>query len=94
LSLSLGKVMCGLTTLRSADAMNRENFPAFLYLQRAIIIDLNPRPMESTAPQLGLLAKLSILSKQKVGFLTTLVSVRNDMKPPCCKQMGFDQVIQ
>jgi len=54
------------------------------------VIDLTETEgIDSTS--LGLLAKLSILSKQKVGFLPTLVSNHDDMNR-LLQSMGFDQV--
>mgnify|MGYP002019061313 FL=1 len=57
---------------------------------KAIVIDLTETEcIDSTS--LGLLAKLSILSRQKVGFLPTLVSNHEDMNR-LLQSMGFDQV--
>jgi len=56
----------------------------------SIVIDLTETEcIDSTS--LGLLAKLSILSRQKVGFLPTLVSNHDDMNR-LLQSMGFDQV--
>lgn len=56
----------------------------------AIIIDLTEsRSIDSTT--LGLLAKLSILSRQKVGMLPTLVTTHEDITR-LLQSMGFDQV--
>jgi anti-anti-sigma factor len=56
----------------------------------AIVIDLTEtRSIDSTT--LGLLAKLSILSRQKVGFLPTLVTTHEDITR-LLQSMGFDQV--
>jgi anti-anti-sigma factor len=56
----------------------------------AIVIDLTEtNSIDSTT--LGLLAKLSILSRQKVGLLPTLVTVHPDITR-LLHSMGFDQV--
>lgn len=56
----------------------------------SIVIDLTEsRSIDSTT--LGLLAKLSILSRQKVGMLPTLVTTHPDITR-LLQSMGFDQV--
>jgi len=56
----------------------------------SIVIDLTEsRSIDSTT--LGLLAKLSILSRQKVGMLPTLVTTHDDITR-LLQSMGFDQV--
>jgi anti-anti-sigma factor len=56
----------------------------------AIVIDLTEtRSIDSTT--LGLLAKLSILSRQKVGLLPTVVTTHPDITR-LLQSMGFDQV--
>lgn len=56
----------------------------------SIVIDLiDTRSIDSTT--LGLLAKLSILSRQKVGLLPTLVTSNPDITR-LLHSMGFDQV--
>ncbi|TBU97238.1 anti-sigma factor antagonist RssC [Stutzerimonas kirkiae] len=56
----------------------------------SIVIDLTEsRSVDSTT--LGMLAKLSILSRQKVGLLPTLVTVHPDITR-LLHSMGFDQV--
>jgi hypothetical protein len=54
------------------------------------VIDLTEtRSIDSTT--LGLLAKLSILSRQKVGLLPTVVTTHEDITR-LLQSMGFDQV--
>ncbi len=56
----------------------------------AIVIDLTEaRSIDSTT--LGLLAKLSILSRQKIGLLPTVVTTNEDITR-LLQSMGFDQV--
>ena len=56
----------------------------------AIVIDLTEtRSIDSTT--LGLLAKLSILSRQKIGLLPTVVTTHDDITR-LLQSMGFDQV--
>jgi len=56
----------------------------------AIVIDLTEsRSIDSTT--LGLLAKLSILSRQRIGLLPTLVTIHPDITR-LLQSMGFDQV--
>ena len=56
----------------------------------AIVIDLTEtRSIDSTT--LGLLAKLSILSRQKTGLLPTVVTTHEDITR-LLESMGFDQV--
>jgi anti-anti-sigma factor len=56
----------------------------------SIVIDLiETRSIDSTT--LGLLAKLSILSRQRIGLLPTLVTVHPDITR-LLHSMGFDQV--
>lgn len=57
---------------------------------RSIVIDLTETDnIDSTS--LGLLAKLSILSTERVGLLPTLVSPREDMLR-LLQSMGFEQI--
>lgn len=57
---------------------------------RSIVIDLSETDnIDSTS--LGLLAKLSILSTERVGLLPTLVSPREDMLR-LLQSMGFEQI--
>ncbi|MFO7703727.1 MAG: STAS domain-containing protein [Halopseudomonas sp.] len=77
-----------LTLCAALDAYIEKIFSVLSF--NAIIIDLTETAgIDSTS--LGLLAKLSILSKQKVGFLPTLVSNQEDMNR-LLQSMGFDQV--
>ena len=77
-----------LTLCAALDAYIEKIFSVLTF--NAIIIDLTEADgIDSTS--LGLLAKLSILSKQKVGFLPTLVSDQDDMNR-LLQSMGFDQV--
>ena len=56
----------------------------------AIVIDLTEtNSIDSTT--LGLLAKLSILSRQKIGLLPTVVTTHDDITR-LLQSMGFDQV--
>lgn len=77
-----------LTLCAALDAYIEKIFSALTF--ESIIIDLTETEgIDSTS--LGLLAKLSILSKQKVGLLPTLVSDHEDMNR-LLYSMGFDQV--
>lgn len=77
-----------LTLCAALDAYIEKIFSVLTF--NAIIIDLTETDgIDSTS--LGLLAKLSILSKKKVGFLPTLVSNQEDMNR-LLLSMGFDQV--
>ncbi|WP_339846070.1 anti-sigma factor antagonist RssC [uncultured Halopseudomonas sp.] len=77
-----------LTLCAALDAYIEKIFSVLTF--DAIIIDLTETDgIDSTS--LGLLAKLSILSRQKVGFLPTLVSTQDDMNR-LLQSMGFDQV--
>ncbi|WP_028614880.1 anti-sigma factor antagonist RssC [Halopseudomonas pelagia] len=77
-----------LTLCAALDAYIEKIFSVLSF--NAIIIDLTETDgIDSTS--LGLLAKLSILSRQKVGFLPTLVSNQDDMNR-LLQSMGFDQV--
>lgn len=77
-----------LTLCAALDAYIEKIFSVLTF--NAIIIDLTETDgIDSTS--LGLLAKLSILSKQKVGLLPTLVSNQEDMNR-LLQSMGFDQV--
>lgn len=77
-----------LTLCAALDAYIEKIFSALTF--QSIIIDLTETEgIDSTS--LGLLAKLSILSKQKVGLLPTLVSHHEDMNR-LLYSMGFDQV--
>lgn len=77
-----------LTLCAALDAYIEKIFSVLTF--NAIIIDLTETDgIDSTS--LGLLAKLSILSRQKVGFLPTLVSTQDDMNR-LLQSMGFDQV--
>lgn len=77
-----------LTLCAALDAYIERIFSALAF--RAIIIDLTEtEAIDSTS--LGLLAKLSLLSQKKVGFLPTLVSDNEDMNR-LLLSMGFDQV--
>ncbi|WP_150277483.1 anti-sigma factor antagonist RssC [Halopseudomonas salina] len=77
-----------LTLCAALDAYIEKIFSVLTF--NAIIIDLTETDgIDSTS--LGLLAKLSILSREKVGFLPTLVSTQDDMNR-LLQSMGFDQV--
>ena len=77
-----------LTLCAALDAYIEKIFSVLTF--KAIVIDLTETEcIDSTS--LGLLAKLSILSRQKVGFLPTLVSNHEDMNR-LLQSMGFDQV--
>lgn len=77
-----------LTLCAALDAYIEKIFSALNF--DSIVIDLTETEgIDSTS--LGLLAKLSILSQQKVGFLPTLVSDNDDMNR-LLQSMGFDQV--
>ncbi len=77
-----------LTLCAALDAYIEKIFSVLTF--DAIIIDLTETDgIDSTS--LGLLAKLSILSQQKVGFLPTLVSTQDDMNR-LLQSMGFDHV--
>ncbi|MFZ2290648.1 MAG: anti-sigma factor antagonist RssC [Halopseudomonas yangmingensis] len=77
-----------LTLCAALDAYIERIFSALDF--RAIVIDLTEtQAIDSTS--LGLLAKLSLLSQKKVGFLPTLVSDNEDMNR-LLLSMGFDQV--
>lgn len=77
-----------LTLCAALDAYIEKIFSALHF--DAIVIDLSEtEAIDSTS--LGLLAKLSILSQQKVGFMPTLVSQHDDMNR-LLQSMGFDQV--
>ena len=77
-----------LTLCAALDAYIEKIFSVLNF--NAIIIDLTETDcIDSTS--LGLLAKLSILSRDKVGFLPTLVSNKDDMNR-LLQSMGFDQV--
>lgn len=77
-----------LTLCAALDAYIEKIFSALSF--DSIIIDLTETEnIDSTS--LGLLAKLSNLSRQKVGLLPTLVSNHDDMNR-LLQSMGFDQV--
>lgn len=77
-----------LTLCSALDATIEKIFTALNF--SAIVIDLTEtRSIDSTT--LGLLAKLSILSRQKVGLLPTVVTVHDDITR-LLESMGFDQV--
>lgn len=77
-----------LTLCSALDATIEKIFSSLNF--SAIIIDLTEsRSIDSTT--LGLLAKLSILSRQKVGMLPTLVTTHEDISR-LLQSMGFDQV--
>ncbi|MEH6388972.1 MULTISPECIES: anti-sigma factor antagonist RssC [Pseudomonas] len=77
-----------LTLCAALDAYIEKIFSALSF--DSIIIDLTETEnIDSTS--LGLLAKLSNLSRQKVGLLPTLVSNHEDMNR-LLQSMGFDQV--
>lgn len=77
-----------LTLCAALDAYIEKIFSALTF--RAIVIDLTEtHGIDSTS--LGLLAKLSILSNNRVGLLPTLVSTHEDMNR-LLQSMGFDQI--
>jgi len=77
-----------LTLCSALDATIERIFTALNF--NAIVIDLTEtRSIDSTT--LGLLAKLSILSRQKVGLLPTVVTTNPDISR-LLQSMGFDQV--
>jgi sigma-B regulation protein RsbU (phosphoserine phosphatase) len=77
-----------LTLCSALDATIERIFTALNF--SAIVIDLTEtRSIDSTT--LGLLAKLSILSRQKVGLLPTVVTTHEDITR-LLQSMGFDQV--
>ncbi|HCJ29152.1 MAG TPA: anti-anti-sigma factor [Pseudomonas sp.] len=77
-----------LTLCSALDATIEKIFSSLDF--SSIVIDLTEsRSIDSTT--LGLLAKLSILSRQKVGMLPTLVTTHADITR-LLQSMGFDQV--
>ncbi len=77
-----------LTLCSALDATIEKIFSSLNF--SSIVIDLTEsRSIDSTT--LGLLAKLSILSRQKVGMLPTLVTTHADITR-LLQSMGFDQV--
>ena len=77
-----------LTLCSALDATIEKIFTSLNF--SAIVIDLTEtRSIDSTT--LGLLAKLSILSRQKIGLLPTVVTPHDDI-PRLLQSMGFDQV--
>jgi len=77
-----------LTLCSALDATIEKIFAALNFT--AIIIDLvEAHSVDSTT--LGLMAKLSILSRQKVGLLPTVVTTNPDITR-VLQSMGFDQV--
>ncbi|WP_165669429.1 anti-sigma factor antagonist RssC [Metapseudomonas otitidis] len=77
-----------LTLCSALDTTIEKIFSALNF--SAIVIDLTEtRSIDSTT--LGLLAKLSILSRQKVGLLPTVVTIHPDITR-LLQSMGFDQV--
>ncbi|KRW60054.1 anti-sigma factor antagonist RssC [Pseudomonas sp. TTU2014-080ASC] len=77
-----------LTLCSALDATIEKIFTALNF--SAIVIDLTEtRSIDSTT--LGLLAKLSILSRQKIGLLPTVVTTHEDITR-LLLSMGFDQV--
>lgn len=77
-----------LTLCAALDAYIEKIFNALSF--KAIVIDLTEtRNIDSTS--LGLLAKLSILSQERIGQLPTLVSTHEDMNR-LLQSMGFDQI--
>jgi anti-anti-sigma factor len=77
-----------LTLCSALDATIEKIFTALNF--SAIVIDLTEtRSIDSTT--LGLLAKLSILSRQKIGLLPTVVTTHADITR-LLHSMGFDQV--
>ncbi|WP_252275536.1 anti-sigma factor antagonist RssC [Pseudomonas subflava] len=77
-----------LTLCSALDSTIEKIFSALNF--SAIVIDLTEtRSIDSTT--LGLLAKLSILSRQKIGLLPTVVTTHEDITR-LLQSMGFDQV--
>ncbi|TRX74998.1 anti-sigma factor antagonist RssC [Pseudomonas mangiferae] len=77
-----------LTLCSALDSTIEKIFTALNF--SAIVIDLTEtHSIDSTT--LGLLAKLSILSRQKVGLLPTVVTTHPDITR-LLQSMGFDQV--
>ena len=77
-----------LTLCSALDATIEKIFTSLNF--SAIVIDLTEtRSIDSTT--LGLLAKLSILSRQKIGLLPTVVTTHEDITR-LLQSMGFDQV--
>ncbi len=77
-----------LTLCSALDATIEKIFTSLNF--SAIVIDLTEtRSIDSTT--LGLLAKLSILSRQKIGLLPTVVTTHDDITR-LLQSMGFDQV--
>lgn len=77
-----------LTLCSALDATIEQIFTAHNF--SSIVIDLTEtRSIDSTT--LGLLAKLSILSRQKIGLLPTLVATHDDITR-LLNSMGFEQV--
>src|SRR3990167_7418458 len=77
-----------LTLCSALDSTIEKIFTALNF--SAIVIDLTEtRSIDSTT--LGLLAKLSILSREKVGLLPTVVTTHADITR-LLQSMGFDQV--
>lgn len=77
-----------LTLCAALDAYIEKIFNALSF--KAIVIDLTEtHNIDSTS--LGLLAKLSILSQERIGQLPTLVSTHEDMNR-LLQSMGFDQI--
>lgn len=77
-----------LTLCSALDATIEKIFTSLNF--SAIVIDLTEaRSIDSTT--LGLLAKLSILSRQKVGLLPTVVTTHDDITR-LLESMGFDHV--
>lgn len=77
-----------LTLCSALDSTIEKIFTALNF--SAIVIDLTEtRSIDSTT--LGLLAKLSILSRSKVGLLPTVVTTHPDITR-LLQSMGFDQV--
>ena len=77
-----------LTLCSALDATIEKIFTSLNF--SAIVIDLTEtRSIDSTT--LGLLAKLSILSRQKIGLLPTVVTTHADITR-LLQSMGFDQV--
>ena len=77
-----------LTLCSALDATIEKIFTSLNF--SAIVIDLTEtRSIDSTT--LGLLAKLSILSRQKIGLLPSVVTTHDDITR-LLQSMGFDQV--
>jgi len=77
-----------LTLCSALDATIEKIFTSLNF--SSIVIDLTEtRSIDSTT--LGLLAKLSILSREKIGLLPTLVTTHPDITR-LLQSMGFDQV--